>query len=343
MYYSTICDISQKIISDTHSKEMLFIGEYLHSNQQIQFYVNELVVKLAMNSDFRIFAKESVYCLHPILESKSANCINSNHIANSIIEYNKAISEDKRIIVTSIDMAHSIKYSPQLVKNCLEAIIARNTNDDFNSVIKEILKDLEQLDSNEKKEEFIQKLSRNIAEYKNELDPEIYDELKFYGDLLYHSLIRKDPQNEYEYKKQADLRNEWFIKTVLRALKRTKKYNSKMICYVGAPHAYKNYLNKDDYYVGTVPEAKFFNESEIPGKVHSILIRPFYRDYFGNKTDRILNKIEKAAYRKIGLNQSIYVDLNEFKNRNERLEDVGYYNLNNTQYDGIIYLKERNV
>ena len=175
------------------------------------------------------------------------------------------------------------------------------------------------------------------------MDTEIFEELQFYLNLLEYSLKHSQARNEDEFIKFANDRNKWFIKTIDRSISRNKKYGLKMICNVGSPHAYKKYINKsNDYYVGEIPEAKYFNEIKYPGRIYSILIRPFFLDYYGNKVNEITDPIENEAYKKIGQEKSIFVDLVEFKSNNDKIKNVQYYDSNGFQYDGIIYIKNEN-
>ncbi len=335
-------NIPDKIVSESHSHEMIFLGEYLHHDQRIKKYALTIVRELASRTDFRILAKESVYCIHPFLEQDSLNNSDSKYIDKIINDYNRQCPDDQKIIVTAIDIAHSINHTPELVRQYLQKM-TDDSDKNFEKEISKLIVNLEKDEPLQKKIEFITELDEIIERYKKKLNVELLEELKFYVNLLTESLKHVPPKNRTEHIEMADIRSKCFIETIKRAIKRNDRYSAKMINYVGSPHAYKEYINEDDYYIGKVPEAKHFNDNIYPGKVYSILIRPFFRDYFGNITDKITNKIEKAALEKVGNEKSIYVDLREFKSDNPGLDNVGYYNERHYQYDGVLYIKDGNT
>jgi hypothetical protein len=119
-----------------------------------------------------------------------------------------------------------------------------------------------------------------------------------------------------------------------------KSNEKKILFHVGAPHAYKEYLNEDDYYTGEVPEAKYFNDQN--ADVYSIQIRPFYWGVNGEKVKELIDPIEKKALGEIGSANSIFVDLHEYKEIKDNTGIDKYCRNGKYQFDGIIYVNDKN-
>ena len=316
-------EIPEKLITDLKEKEMFFLGEYVHNDRLIFETVHTLLLDIAYKSGFRLFAKEAVYCLHPHLESCSRNGLPSPYIPEQVLQYNK--NHQEKIITTAVDLAHSIKHSPHLVKDYISLMSAGVKSEDFQRRLAGLTDRLDGDSSLEEKRDFIQGFKDLTVLLDGIEGPELIEELRFYGDLLETSLDNRPPADEKEYKARADIRNKWFIRTIGRAMERNR--GLKPVCYVGAPHAYKSYLKEDDYYAGKTPEAMHFNRDVFPDKVFSLLIRPFFRDYYGNPAESITDPVEQAAWDIPGPHKTVYVDL--------KGEERG------RQFDGILYLKEK--
>lgn len=339
MVFTTGNDIPGKLFTDCSQKEMIFLGEYLHNSAVIHDYKDQLVIGMAKISDFRLLARESVYCLHPVVEYKSLQGMDSEYISPAITEYNRS-TDEHHIVVTAIDIAHSIKHTPRLVKEFIKAVISKNSREDVKPLFSALSDQSVQLETREDKEQFIADLKEVTGLYKNLLDPEVLEELVFYTDLLTSSLNHIVPQDRETYIRQADERNRLFIETVRRAVLRNSKKKLRIICDVGAPHAYKKYISEEsDYYVGLTPEARYFDDVVYPGRVHSVLIRPFYLDYYGKKTETVTNPVEREALRNMGSEQIIYVDLHRFRDEYGDSENPQYYDKDGFQFDGIIFLR----
>jgi two-component sensor histidine kinase len=109
-----------RIINSTKNHKMIFIGENPHWDKAIDNTVEQLMIELAKETSFRVYARESLYCCFPFMESDSLNARESRLISSKITEYNKANTFDKRIIATAVDIAHSIKHSTQLVDSFIQ-------------------------------------------------------------------------------------------------------------------------------------------------------------------------------------------------------------------------------
>ncbi len=333
-------EIAGKIAGDTRTAEMIFIGEMPHHNKTVTGYVHRLTVELSKISKYGILAMESFYCLYPFFERRSAAGEGDPFIGSVITDYNREVSKEKRIIVTSIDMAHSIKHSPAYVHRFIDFLSAGTQDEKVRELFRNHSEKILSLRTISEKENFIGELKKMIAEHGHSFDERTGEELDFYAGLLMHSLGNTEAANEAERKSRSDTRNMWFIETIRRALERTRHHGAKMICYVGAPHAYKAYLNDDDYYVGETPEAMYFNGTVFPDKVYSILIRPFFLDGDGERTEKIEDPVEKIAYEKTGDGDGIFIDLKELKKRNMQLPHARYWKDDVFQFDALIYVRE---
>ena len=142
MIFTADNDIPNKVLSETQGKEMIFLGEYLHQNPTINKYIEELIVMIAKKSKFRIFAKESVYCLYPNFEKNSLQGMESNYFGDTITNHNRS-SENNKVIVTAIDLAHSIKHTPTLVKEFILETISNNSNPEIVEIFTNFTRDID--------------------------------------------------------------------------------------------------------------------------------------------------------------------------------------------------------
>ena len=231
MIFYTGSALSKKIIESTMKHEMIFIGENPHWNKRINSAVEELMIELSKATDFKIYAKESLYCYHPFMELDSQNADDSPIIPGKITEYNKSVEINERIIATAIDIAHSIKHSTNLVNAFIQKHIAEISNASSKKRISDLSLKLVGNDDPIDKNHIIRDLKRTTASCRSEIDEISYEELSFYYDLLIVSLQITD----LSIKSQDDLRNKWYIETINRALFRN---GLKILCHVGLPHAY---------------------------------------------------------------------------------------------------------
>jgi hypothetical protein len=323
--------IAKKIINSTKDYKMLFIGENPHYNENINDLVVDLSIELAKKTDYKTYAKESLYCLYPFLEEDSKLGNESKIIPKKITEYNRSVEPVERITVTAVDLAHSIKHSPHLVNNFIQKQITDIENANFKDEISTLSTKIKDNFDKISKDKIIIDLKKLLENNIEGISQTVFEELSFYFELLSISL----PLDDLNDKSQAIMRNDWFIKTIGRALKRNQP-DRKMLLHVGSPHAYKFYLNNDDYYVGEIPEASYFKN-----KVYSIQIRPFYFGKFGELIDEIVDPIEKKALAMLGRGKSVFVDLHEYNDQTENIGIEKYFLNGEYQYDGIIYVNDK--
>ena len=317
--------LTEKIIDSTNGYEMIFIGENPHYNEKINDLVVELSIELAKKTEFRTYAKESLYCLYPFMESNSKSGVESKIIPKKITEYNKNTDPEKQITVTAVDLAHSIKHSPHLVNSFIQYHINNLKSASLKDKISKLSIKLKDSTDIESAEDSIQEINQILIANKDLFKQTIHEELMFYSELLQISLHLNDLSD----KSQGNTRNEWFKKTLDRAISRNRNHG-KIMFHVGSPHAYKFYLNKDDYYVGETPEAGYYKDI-----AYTIQIRPFYFGQFGEPIDEIIDPIEKKALSKLGNSKSVFVDLHEY---NMQVDNTGIekYHLNGEyQFEGL--------
>lgn len=331
--YRQVCEALQ-------DKEMLFVGEYVHGNAAIERLVARLAVELARASDFRILARESLYCLHPAWEQASLEARPGRGIEEQIIAYNASVPRRERILVTTVDLAHSIKHSPRLVSAFLEPLCGRSADPAAREQLLGYCRTLAGATTGEAKLAFIQGLRELSGTCWTGFDPGDAAELGFYLDLLEVSLQDTRGQDEAANMKAADTRNRWFIQTIERALDRTRQHGGRMVCHTGAPHAYKTYTGVEDYYVGAMPEARHFNQQVFPGKVYSLLVRPFGLDYYGQKCAGCADALEEHALANLGDEAAVLVDVREFRRLRPGADLGKYCRGDECQFDAIIYLKD---
>jgi hypothetical protein len=330
MSFYTTESLTEKIINSTNEYEMIFIGENPHYNDKINDLVVELSIEFAKRTDFKIYAKESLYCLYPFLETDSKSGKESKIIPKRITEYNKKADSERQITVTAVDLAHSVKHSRHIVNNFIQKHILDLRNKSLKNEISNLSMKIKTSSNLGNVENAIQELIQILRENEDEFHQTIFEELSFYFELLKISL----PLNDLSDKSQSNMRNEWFKKTILRAIRRNQSYG-KIIFHVGSPHAYKFYLNEDDYYVGKIPEAGYFKD-----KAYTIQIRPFYFGQFGEPIDEITDPIEKKALAMTGNEKSVFVDLHEYNDQEDNIGIEKYYLNGEYQFDGIIYVKD---
>ncbi len=336
MIFYTNRELYQKILSSVEHSQMIFIGENPHRNRSIHTVVAELMIELAKQTDFQIYATEMVYSLYPFMEESSRHARESRMIPAQITNYNKSMESHKRIICTALDMAHDVRHSPHLVMEFMENLMDGLTDSSLRQALSEICRLFPGNEDAEDKEILICRMKEITEQYRGSIEDDTFRELSFYYELLLASL----EIGGLNFQSQDDQRNRWFIRTIENALERLKQDRARMVCHVGAPHAYKSYLNEDDYYVGKIPEAAYFDRKGGENPVFSLQIRPFFWTNRGDYSTTLTDPLEILAFQELKDSDAVYVDLREYCEKADENTRKKYSLNGQFQFDGILFVKE---
>jgi hypothetical protein len=321
--------------------EIIFIGEFQHHNKSLSLAAGRLAVYLATYEPV-VYALESSYCSHPLLEAVSMNdnkTINPMLYPEGIRAFNSNHTEDKKILLTAIDIEHQIYNNKKETKLFLQYLANRSTSETARQAINEEVARLTDQDTFGKVNRYLKKLKKVFLRHFDTFSPEDQDEILFSMELLTAS------NRFYQYSaagglKEAlmrpwDIRHKYFIKTIKRAYQKARKRKAILMCRVGAPHA--SLTNK---YL----EARYFAKKYSPtkGRVGSIGLVPLYydaRETNDNVTEKH-NDIDSIVKLLMKNNEYSYLSLSELqKDTNNSFKWSKYYTSSGPKYDGLLFVK----
>ncbi|MHC4647036.1 MAG: hypothetical protein ACYTBJ_16195 [Planctomycetota bacterium] len=325
--------------------EIIFIGEFEHHNKSLSLAASRFAVYLATNKPV-VYATESVYGLGPFMEAASLGNPKTARpigIPECIQAFNSNQIAAKKILMTAIDIEHTIYHTKSSTVLFLQELASRSTSNTALEIInKEILR-LTTQDTFAKVNRYLKKLKGVFLEHLDTFSPEDQDEILFSLDLLQAS------NRFYQYTtagglKEAlmrpwDIRRKYFIKTIERAYQKAQERKAILMCRVGAQHA--SLTNK---YL----EARYFAKkySLTKGGVGSIGLVPLYYDAheMNDTVTEKYNDIDSIVKILMKDYEYSYLPLSELqKNTNNSFKWSKYYSNSGPKHDGLLFVRILNI
>jgi len=321
--------------------EIIFLGEYKHYSEPLSLAASRLAVYLATYKPV-VYATESVYGVGPFMEAASLGSpktANPIQIPECIQAFNSNQIAAKKILMTAIDIEHSIYHTKSGTVLFLQDLASRSTSNTASEIINKEILQLTTQDTFAKVNRYLKKLKGVFLQHLDTFSPEDQDEILFSLDLLQAS------NRFYQYTtagglKEAlmrpwDIRTKYFIKTIERAYQKAQKRKAILMCRVGAPHAS---LTKKYF------EARYFAKKYSPtkGKVASIGLVPLYydvRETNDNVTEKY-NDIDSIVKTLMKDYEYSYLSLPDLqKNTNNSFKWSKYYSSSGPKYDGLLFVR----
>jgi hypothetical protein len=322
-------------------KEVIFVGEFEHHNKFLSLAAGRFAVYIASHKPV-VYALETSYSSHLLFETVSMNCkrkIGATLYTEDMRKFNFNQTENKKILLTAIDIEHSLYNNKKETQHFLHGLASRSTSETARRAINEQVARLTDQDTFEKMNRYLRKLKKAFLQHSDTFSPEDQDEILFSMELLtasnrFYQYIAAGGLKE-AIMRPWNIRTKYFIKTIERAYQKAQKRNSTLICRVGAPHA--SLTNK--YF-----EARYFAKkySLTKGRVSSIGLVPLYYDT--HKTNDTVteehNDIDSIVKIIMKDNEYSYLSLSELqKNTGNSFKWSKYYSDNGPQYDGLLFVK----
>lgn len=324
--------------------EIIFLGESKH-------YVRALIQAAerfcACLANYRpvVYAMESCYGHGPFMEAASLGNPKTAipmRIPECIQAFNSDQNADKKILLTAIDIEHSIYHTKSDTVLFLQDLAGRSTSDAARRTLQQEIPQLTAQHTFDKVDHYLKNLKRAFLQHWDTFSSEDRDEISFSLDLLvasnqshqYTSVQGGDWKNPI-VRRGWNIREKYFTKTIERAYRKGQERKAILLCRVGAPHSY---LTDKRY------QARYFAKKYSPtkGKVASIGLVPLHYDV--RKTNDTVaedhNNIDAVIKTLMEDNEYAYLSLSELrKSTNTSLKWSKYYSTSAPKHDGLLFVR----
>lgn len=323
--------------SDLKENEIIFLGE----KPRVRALINAADQFAVYLADYKpvVYANESVYSLSLFLEAASLGNPKSAkpmRIPECIQAFNADQTTDRKILMTAVDIEHSIYHNKKETKLFLQYLANRSISDAISQAIIEEVDQLTAQDTFDKMNDYLKGLKKVFLQHFDTFSSEDQDEILFSLELFTAS-------NHYQYLNQKtkknwdtfhELRYRYFNKTIIRAYKKAQNRKAILLCRVGSFHVALDHKK----------EARYFakNYSPTKGKVAAINMVPLYYD--GRETNDTVteegNDIDSIVKTLMKDDKYSYLPLSELKkNTNNSFKWSKYFSNNGPKYDGLLFVR----
>ena len=325
--------------SDLKENEIIFLGE-IHKEPHLHMAASRLAIYLANHKPV-VYAAECHYGYGPFMEAASLGNPNSVIFKswgnkpiriNDVVQiFNESQTEDRKILMTAIDIEHSIYHTKPDTVLFLQELANRSASGIAKQTINAKLFQLTAQDTYDKMNRYLEELKKVFLQHLNTFSPEDKDEILFSMELLtasnYYQYYKDDRHNAHK------LRYRYFKKTIERAYRKAKKRKAILLCRVGNTHA------RLDYEL----EARYFAKKYSPtnGKVVAINMVPLYYDaHEKNDVTKEQNDIDSIVKTLMKDDEYSYLSLSELQRKtNNSFKWSKYYSNRGPKYDGLLFIK----
>jgi len=335
------------VLPQVKDASIIFLGDSRHYIPEIKKVRLELGVFLAQHATVRVIGFESMYGLHPFMEAESLGKLEtSDYVSSTILNYNTSVPDNSKVLVTALDVDHSIDHSKSKTVNYFEYLAALSSSDKCVTELKLAIPKLLSLKERGELHEYLKGLETTFSQYRDTFSHEDWDEVSFLFKLMHASV---DFQL-ITYKRQwiplprkmrirlQEIRAEFFRKTVERAFAKAKARKGKLLCIVGGAHAVKGPLGKENSLIGIWAEADYFHRinADTQGKVASILVNAisFKGQSYENKND-----LDDIAYEMMDDCELLYIPLAPLGEHADDLMWSKYFSKHGPRFDGVLFLR----
>ena len=336
------------VLPQVEDASVIFLGDSRHYIPEIKRIRLELGIFLAKHCDVKVIAFESMYGLHPFMEAESMGKVGTaDYVASVILNYNSTVPEEKKVLVTALDVDHSINHSKSKTVKYFEYLAVLSSSNKCTTELKQAIPKLLSLKKRKELHKYLDELEAIFNQYKDTFSTKDWDEISFSLKLMHASI---DFQL-VSYKMQwfllprgirirlTEIRAEFFRKTIERALAKADARKGKLLCIAGGAHITKVPLGWGDNLIGKWTEADYFHRihTETQGKVASILVNAL--SFKGRPYNKIQD-LDDIAYELIDDDSELlYIPLAPLADYAGELAWSKYFSKHGPKFDGVIFLK----
>ncbi|MBL7186007.1 MAG: hypothetical protein ISS70_06755 [Phycisphaerae bacterium] len=329
-----LSDSLEELPPPLKENEIIFLGETHNVDPLIQA-ASRLAVYLATHRPV-VCAVECCYGAHPLMEAVSLGnekTINPMLYPETIRAFNSSQTAGRKILMTAIDLEHSIHHNKKETRLFLQELANRSTSDEARRIMQDKVAQLTAQDTYDKMSRYLKELKKLFLQHFDTFSSVDQDEILFSMELLVASnryqSIRKDRQ------KAHPIRYRYFKKTIKRAYQKAQQRKAILLCRVGAAHVS---LTDKNF------EARYFAKEYSPtkGKVASIRLVPLYHgttkaDEAGPEKQSDIDSIVKMLMKDY---EYSYLSLRDLqKNTRNSFRWSKYYAGGRPKYDGVLFVK----
>ena len=328
---------------------MVFLGEYPHECPDIQSAIADTAVSLAQRKQLRTLAAESVYALYPKLENDSGKGLPVNLVGQAINTFNSTAAEAERIIVTSIEIEHSVRHSRHQTARFFRYLSSRSSVPVVQDEMAGIASSLADLTDGKEIYDAAGRFESVFEMNTRSFDEDAIREIRFAVNLTRSSLAfdmpeHRGPNESFTTDELAmfSSRAHWFRETIRNARQRLRHCGRGMICWVGMHHAALKPVVSWEPGNPTWPEAYYFNmvNRGTVGSVCSIMVRALTYGSFEQPLFSDDDPIDGSVQSWIGSESVGFLRLPERAEVPADWRDSQYYVNGEPLFAGIVFLKE---
>jgi len=328
--------------------KLVFLGESPHYTVEIRQAVMELSVYLAEHANVRVLGCESLYGSHPFMESESMDPNGpAQYISPKVLNYNKGVPDELKLLVTALDIEHAINHSKQRTVKFLNHLAERSSSDEGQEEIKQFIPELTSAQDRDQLHAFLDELEGLFNAHKVTFGAEDWDGISAAFEIMrasvdyQMSLKRKGDywRGRGKMMSMQEIRATYFRKTVERALAKAEERGGKLICYVGGMHAVKTPLEWYGQYFYPRAEANYFNQvhARTKGRVASVLLHALS---FEGKAFERSSDLDDIVYELMGDADQFYLPLAALEKESGALAWSRYFTNSGPKYDGVLFFKD---
>jgi hypothetical protein len=327
----------ENLLLSLKEKEIIFLGE-THKVRPLAGAADRLAVYLAHHRPV-VYAVESCYGLSPFMEEASLGSPKATkpmRIPESIQEFNFGQNANDKILMTAIDIEHSIYHTKSDTVLFLQDLAGRSASEASVQAINKEIARLTAQDTYGKMNRYLKSLKKVFFRHFDTFSREDQDEIRFSMELLTAS-------NRYQYANRglikswqnpAEIRYRYFNKTIERAYAKARKNKAVLLCRVGSWHISMDHKCEARYF------AKEYSLTK--GNVATILLVPLYDD-IQEPDDIVINgrgDIDTTVKVLMKDVKYAYLPLSELqKNTNSAFMASKYYSRSRPKYDSLLFIR----
>ena len=337
------------LLPQVKDASVIFLGDSRHYVPEIKRIKLELSIFLAQHCNVKVIGFESMYGLHPFMEAESMGKVKtSDYVTSVILDYNNMVPEDKKVLVTALDVDHSINHSKSKTVKYFEYLATLSSSKKCTIALKQVIPKLLSLKERKDIHKYLDELETIFNQHKDSFSTKDWEEVSFSLKLMHASVDfqlisykwRNIPLPRGMRIRLAEIRAEFFRKTVERALAKADARKGKLVCIVGGAHMTKVPLGWDDNLIGKWAEAAYFHRihANTRGKVASILVNALS---FKGRPYKKINDLDDIAYELIDDDSELlYIPLAPLADHAGELAWSKYFSKHGPKFDGVIFLED---
>jgi hypothetical protein len=336
------------VLPQVEDASIIFLGDSRHYIPEIKSIRLELGVFLAQHANVRVIGFESMYGLHPFMAAESmGKAETSDYVSSTILDYNTRVPDNSKVLVTALDVDHSINHSKSKTVKYFEYLAALSSSDKCVTELKQAIPKLLSLKERGELHRYLDGLETTFSQYRDTFSAEDWDEVSFSLELMHASVDfqlitykwQRVPLSRKMRIRLHEIRAEFFRKTVERAFAKASERKGKLLCIVGGAHIVKGPLGKGNSLIGKWAEADYFHRihADTQGKVASILVNAL--SFKGQPYEK-KNDLDDIAYEMLADGELLYIPLAALANHSEDLAWSEYFSSHGPRFDGVIFLRK---